>query len=148
VRDGVWDPVLRKLSWPQGRTSLIQVYDGNMAVLFHLLGNTQPGPGLVRLLADPTKFKVGVAIRGDALKLVRDFSACAVSPPAGLLELSRVARLIEPERWRGAGGLVALARLCQGYLGRDLDKGSVRYGAWDMQLDQEQIDCELHPRRG
>jgi len=139
-RDPVW--VGGKPTWPQGRTSVIQLYDGHMAIIFHLMGKTSPGPGLVRLLADRTRLKVGVAVRGDALKLVRDFPACAVSPPAGILELTHVARAIEPQRWKTRAALVALAKLCQGYLGLDIDKSQVRYGAWNERLNQQQIDCE------
>jgi ribonuclease D len=119
----------------------VQICDGETVLLFHVGTGVQPGPALVALLADPRRLKAGVAVRGDALKLLRDFPACGANPPAGLVELSHVARALEPRRW-ASRSLVALRRLTQGLLRKDLDKGPVRTGAWDQALSDEQIECE------
>lgn len=141
--DGRWDASQKKYTFAQGRTGLIQISDGRTVVLFHVLRKAHPGPGLVSLLADPKRLKLGVAVRGDALKLVRDFPAFSVHPPAGLLELSSLARAVEPDLWTG-NRLISLAKLTVAYLGRDLNKAPVvRKGAWNKTLDQNQIDCEL-----
>lgn len=142
VRKGAYDPVLRRMTWPQGRTAVIQISDGKTAVVFHMLGNSTPGPRLVALLADSTRLKVGVAVSADARKLMRDFKECAAHPPAGLLELSSLAKAIEPARWKDKKRLVALQLLSRAYLHKDLDKGDVRLSAWDKSLNGDQIDCK------
>lgn len=97
-------------------------------------------PSLKTLIEDANRVKLGVQISGDANKLQRDFKHV----PAGLLELNNVARTVDAEAWvnRKTKGLVGLQALVGRYLDKYLEKGAVRTGKWEGELDEEQRYCE------
>lgn len=151
IRRPVYDSKLGKNVWPEAPVSVVQIADARLVIVFQMLHDptihvrartegrnlTMPHsmpPALLNLLADPERVKCGVNIKQDGTKLWRDFGV----PCAGLLELSAVARHVDPARWPNKG-LISLARLSAAYLGADLDKGSVRTGDWSARLDAEQV---------
>ncbi|WVQ78624.1 hypothetical protein IAT38_000710 [Cryptococcus sp. DSM 104549] len=141
-----WDKASQRYLYPQGKTALIQVGDEQRMLLFHLKPGTLLPPGLIKLIQDPAIYKLGVAIANDGRKLMRDFPEYFGAPgdePAGLLELSYMARAIDGER-TGPGigtGLIALATLCREYLRKELPKDpAVRRSDWSAELSQEQKD--------
>lgn len=151
IRRPVYDSKLGKNVWPEAPVSVVQIADARLVIVFQMLHDptihvrartegrnlTMPHsmpPALLNLLADPERVKCGVNIKQDGTKLWRDFGV----PCAGLLELSAVARHVDPVRWPNKG-LISLARLSAAYLGADLDKGSVRTGDWSARLDAEQV---------
>ncbi|KAL7424256.1 hypothetical protein Q5752_001843 [Cryptotrichosporon argae] len=141
-----WDAAARRYVFTQGRTAMIQVCDHRMVVLYHLRGQRQLPQCLVDLVTSPMTLKAGVNIRGDALKLARDFPAQFPPDkpqPAGLLELGKLARAADPALRAADPGsrLIALGRLAGRYLGKRLDKdGPARQSEWDKVLGREQID--------
>ncbi|EPQ29498.1 uncharacterized protein PFL1_02717 [Pseudozyma flocculosa PF-1] len=118
------------------KTALLQIASPSLVVLLHLSSIKVLPPPLLALLTDARRIKTGVAIRNDALKLQRDFGvACR-----GLVELSHVARAVDPSSWEGRrGGLISLRDLTRVYLGRKLRKDAVRTSDWTRTpLDAEQ----------
>ncbi|KAL1410973.1 hypothetical protein Q8F55_001916 [Vanrija albida] len=138
-REGKFDPKTRRYTWPQGRTAVVQLADTHTVVVYRIPEGRRPGPGLAAFLADPARRKVGVNIRNDGNKFARDFPSLA--RPGGLVELSAIARRLDPRGTYPGHSLVALARLARRYLARELDKDpAVRSGAWDGALGQEQVE--------
>ena len=77
---------------------------------------------------------------GDSKKLVKDFPFLK---PKSMLDLSYVARRVDPANCGDAHVLISLARLTRAYLGYDLDKDSaVRKSDWSLDLSKEQQECE------
>ncbi|BEI81562.1 hypothetical protein CcaverHIS002_0207220 [Cutaneotrichosporon cavernicola] len=137
-RAGKWDPLANKYVWPQGRTAVVQVADSRTVVVYHIPIDGVFGPGLKAVLNDPTRLKLGVNISMDARKLHRDE---LIENTSSLLELSHVARLVDPDAWTRSGRLISLARLTQHYLGVPLDKNEgIREGAWSQDLNSVQIE--------
>ncbi|BEJ12262.1 hypothetical protein CspHIS471_0207220 [Cutaneotrichosporon sp. HIS471] len=137
-RAGKWDPLANKYVWPQGRTAVVQVADSRTVVVYHIPIDGVLGPGLKAVLNDPTRLKLGVNISMDARKLHRDE---LIENTSSLLELSHVARLVDPDAWTRSGRLISLARLTQHYLGVPLDKNEgIREGAWSHDLNSVQIE--------
>ncbi|KLT39119.1 ribonuclease H-like protein [Cutaneotrichosporon oleaginosum] len=137
-RAGKWDPLARRMVWPQGRTAVIQIADERTIVVYHLPINGVLGPGIKALLNDPTRLKLGVNITMDARKLHRDE---LIENTAGLLDLSHIAHLVDPDVWTRSARLIALARLTHHYLGVPLDKSEgIREGAWSNDLSAEQVE--------
>lgn len=141
-RQGEWDVVQRKYVWNERRTTVIQVCDEKMVVVLHLLRGAEPGPGLVSLIADPTRYKTGVAVRGDGQKLMRDFAVFKSTPPQGLLDLSYIVRELDTEKWGAGRRLIALSKIVAAYLDTELDKGLVRSSFEGETWDPEQLECE------
>ncbi len=88
-------------------------------------------------------FKNNLPSTGDGQKLSRDFDDLL---PNGLLDLSHLARRVDPLGCGPGNQLISLANLSKAYLGRDLDKGDVRMSDWSRNLDKKQIDCEWASR--
>jgi hypothetical protein len=77
---------------------------------------------------------------GDSKKLIKDFPFLK---PKLMLDLSYVARQVDPTNCGDAHVLISLARLTRAYLGYDLDKDSaVRTSDWSLNLSKEQQECE------
>lgn len=97
-------------------------------------------PKVIDILQDPSICKTGVQVRGDGQKLLRDFPKGIRS----LLELSYIARKVDPINTGPGAMLIALARLGRAYLGAEIDKDkNVRMGNWAKRLDALQIKCTL-----
>lgn len=95
------------------------------------------------MVADRTKYKLGVQVAGDGKKLVRDFTFADDEHPKGLLELSWIARKVDPLVTGPGSQLISLAKLSKMYLGHELDKGAVRISDWSKELSKAQRECEL-----
>lgn len=106
--------------------AVMQLGIADRIYLLHLSNMKQIPESVRDMLADPALLKVGVAIRNDGHKLRRDFGV----PTNGLVELSTMAKLLEPQRWKHRRLLVSLRDLCQAYLARTLRKDAVRVGTW------------------
>ncbi|WVW82806.1 hypothetical protein I302_104817 [Kwoniella bestiolae CBS 10118] len=140
----------------QGRTALMQFCDERLVVLVHLGEKMDIPSKAIEILRSPKIYKLGVQVRGDGQKLLRDFpqhftpstSACSSSETIpyevgikGLLELSYLARGVDPIGTGPGSTLIGLAALSQRYLRKQLDKSNdVRKGNWVEVLDQKQKD--------
>nr|XP_031861093.1 uncharacterized protein CI109_003453 [Kwoniella shandongensis]KAA5528165.1 hypothetical protein CI109_003453 [Kwoniella shandongensis] len=163
-----WNETLKKYEWGQGRTALVQLCDEKMVILIHLGENTDLPQKVIEIIRDPSIYKLGVQVKGDGQKLLRDFpehfdplpsssdttergDSEAISEvdnrrtrhrgPSGLLELSHMARAIDPITVGPGSTLIKLATLCRTYLEKELDKSDdVRRGNWFGVLDRSQRD--------
>ncbi|WFD31200.1 hypothetical protein MSPP1_002234 [Malassezia sp. CBS 17886] len=112
--------------YKQAKTALLQLSTSSHIFVIHLSRmDTIPAP-LASLMRSPSILKVGVAIRNDALKLQRDFGL----ESRGLVELSKIAKIIHPDAWRHRPHLISLQDLCQTYMERTLVKDAVRTSSW------------------
>lgn len=89
-------------------------------------------------MEDPNVYKLGVNVIGDAQKLVRDYGNLHMK---GILDLSYIARAVDPENCKSGNSKIALAKLCEAYTGCELDKGPVRQSDWSKKLSLAQMDC-------
>ncbi|KAI3623901.1 hypothetical protein CBS14141_003600 [Malassezia furfur] len=120
-----------------GKTSVIQVCVADTIFIIHLAAMRSLPESIVKMMADPTVLKVGVAVRNDAHKLRRDFGIVS----AGLVELSMLAKSIEPDRWQHRRLLISLQDLCNAYLDRRLRKDDIRISRWSrVPLSNKQLE--------
>jgi hypothetical protein len=78
----------------------------------------------------------------DGLKLSRDFPDSFPTGVHGLLELTHVARRVDPIGTGPGGALISLANLAKAYLGHELPKPKdVRRSSWLGVLDSQQLEC-------
>ncbi|PWN33834.1 uncharacterized protein FA14DRAFT_173581 [Meira miltonrushii] len=128
------DPINHKSK----KTSVVQLASATDIYVLHLAMMPSLPEGLLRILADFTILKCGVAIKQDAAKFRRDFD----KEVNGCLELSAVAKHADPKRWKSHVGMIALRDLSRIYLNRKLDKSiEIRAGKWESaNLDDRQ--CE------
>ncbi|EEB08997.1 hypothetical protein SJAG_04171 [Schizosaccharomyces japonicus yFS275] len=118
--------------------SMIQICTSKLILLVHLTRMRIYSPEyfprrLKELMESPDHIKCGVAIQGDATRLLKAFQVSS----KGLCELSRYARAVDPETWIGnprtsGNRLIALTKLAHQYLGLPLDKGPVQVSNWDQ----------------
>lgn len=121
------------------KTALVQLCSTNLIIVMQISSMRQLPPSLVRIRSDPSIIKTGVAIRNDAMKLQRDFDLRA----RNVVELSTLAKLVDPVRWAGRNTLISLKDLCKVYLGRSLKKDATRVSDWTkVPLQPIQIECE------
>lgn len=86
-----WPISFRKGS--ERKTALVQIGDGHLVVLCQISAMYYKiPPRLLAILNDPNTCKIGVNVRGDALKLQRDFGHSI----RGFLDLSHLARAVDP----------------------------------------------------
>lgn len=139
------------------RASIMQLASLSKALVIRL----SDGPGwsegrlppevVTMVLTDPDVVKVGVNIRGDGLKLLRDFPASFPrhrgSGFRSYIEFSHLARKVDPEKvGQVARGrtLVSLQKLTAMFLGQYLSKGADRTGDWESkgrELTKSQVEC-------
>ena len=81
---------------------------------------------------------------GDGYKLIRDFpQQFQDAGITSLLELSYLARRVDPIGTGPGGTLISLAKLCKAYLELELDKDpDVRASNWKAALKPKQIECK------
>jgi len=117
----------------QRKTSLIQIYDGKNCLLFHIFRMGCVPLSLQQLLKNPNYIKVGVNIRGDILKLSRDYGVVT----NGYLELAEFSKA----KLRGYSPS-SLNSLLYRYTLKKMEKSqSTRLGNWeDNPLSEEQIN--------
>ncbi|KAE8233681.1 hypothetical protein CF326_g1279 [Tilletia indica] len=149
-----------KVDWDGvGRTALMQICSRSLVLILHITHMVPMStdalptfpPALETLLRRSDVLKTGVRIEGDAKKLRAEFRQRAQDNDSskdaegiatdGLLELSRLAQRIDPERWSSHGRrLISLRELCAVYLGRKLIKDSTRTSDWSQKsLTDEQM---------
>ncbi|WVQ69784.1 uncharacterized protein L199_008004 [Kwoniella botswanensis] len=142
-----WDEKKGGYVFGQGRTALMQFADERLVILVHLGEKMDIPSKAIEILRSPTIYKLGVQVRGDGQKLLRDFPQHFTSTSSsdmgikGLLELSFLARGVDPIGTGPGNSLIGLSRLAERYLGKRLDKSlDVRKGNWFERLDQKQKD--------
>ena len=120
-----------------GRTATMQLSTATCTYVLHLAHMRTIPRTVQAVLEDRAVHKVGVAIRNDARKLQRDFGVHT----HGLLELSVLAKALEPSRWAARRRLISLRDLTQTYLERDLRKDAVRVSGWtNVPLSAAQLE--------
>lgn len=95
-------------------------------------------PALLAVIQSPTRLLYGVNIRNDASKLARDFPA--LGRPQGFVDLSHIARALEPSRWPEGKRLISLAKLTEAHVGEELEKPKERTSDWRKPLTERQRD--------
>ncbi|KAI8056887.1 ribonuclease H-like domain-containing protein [Syncephalis plumigaleata] len=124
-----------RVAWgrPQRPTALVQICDGNIIALLHLIHMESFPTSLRSFLEDSTMIKTGVNVTGDATRLNKEFSL----KTAGLVELGSNAHYIMPELINTTRP--TLAKLTSNLLNKSLNKGPVRMSNWERaQLSPEQ----------
>jgi hypothetical protein len=77
---------------------------------------------------------------GDARKIHQDYEYV---DPKAMLDLSFLARAVDPDNCGNGSQLISLARLTRGYIGNDLNKDDgLRKSDWSLALDEDQKECE------
>ncbi|PKI82404.1 hypothetical protein MVES_003658 [Malassezia vespertilionis] len=109
-----------------GKAAVMQVSTATRILIIHLSSFRGLPTSIREMMADPRIHKTGVAVRNDAHKLRRDFGLSS----AGLVELSTLAKAVEPERWAHRRLLISLRDLCSAYLNETLRKDAVRTSTW------------------
>ncbi|UZJ52147.1 hypothetical protein CBS101457_001467 [Exobasidium rhododendri] len=130
-------PATRVAGRPQGKTSVIQIASPTHLFILQVGGMKMLPAEITRIVTDPSIVKCGVAIRGDAIKLRRDFEVAMTN----MVELSSMAKLVDADLWKGIFHLISLRDLCRVYLKRRLKKDlRVRASAWGSSLDEQQTE--------
>ncbi|KAI9593063.1 hypothetical protein BDF19DRAFT_424791 [Syncephalis fuscata] len=119
-----------RIAWhgPQRPTALVQICDGQMVALLHLVHMEAFPDSLKEFLEDPRMLKTGVNVTGDATRLNKEFTL----KTAGLVELGTNARHVMPEL--DSTARPTLARLTSDLLHKTLNKGPVRTSNWERML--------------
>lgn len=115
-------------------TALIQLCNQSTIALIHVSKIKDVPQSITELLKSHEVIKVGVAIRGDAMRLLRTHGVNM----AGLLDLGAAAHHIDASTFPGKKG-IALTKLAKAYLGKELFKGdSMRMSNWGAELSTPQ----------
>ncbi|CAM0135600.1 unnamed protein product [Umbelopsis sp. WA50703] len=120
-----WRPTFVKGS-KENKTALIQLCNAESVLIIQISRMHVFPKELKSMLQDRNIIKTGVSIRGDALKLYRDFRILT----NGLVDLGALARSTKAKELEDHAGL-SLRLLCGIYLGKSLPKGAVRLSRWD-----------------
>jgi hypothetical protein len=138
-----WKPQAKAESGLKNNISLVQLACEDRVGLFHLSlhrGETSDDilpPTLRAIIASPQVLKVGVAILADFSRVTKFLGI----PPAGLIELSHMHRLVTYSEFQPKlvnKRLVSLAEQVQIHLHLPLSKGDVRTSDWSKELNHEQ----------
>lgn len=98
-------------------------------------------PSLVDFLANPQIVKIGVGIRNDGLKLIRDHRLGPKPFLNSFLELSRLARAFsQPDCYSGYSRLISLQQIVADHLKVYLPKVDTRTSDWTKPLEDAQIE--------
>jgi len=120
-----WRPTFVKGS-KENKTGLIQLCNSKSVLLIQISRMAVFPYELKDMLQSRKILKAGVNIRGDALKLYRDFRILT----NGLVDLGALARTTNANELTGYAGL-SLKLLCGIFLGKSLPKGPARLSRWD-----------------
>ncbi|KZO90988.1 ribonuclease H-like protein, partial [Calocera viscosa TUFC12733] len=121
----------------ESRTGTIQLGDERLVLILQVEGMRELPRELRRVIEDPEVPKMGVNIRLDFRKLVRDFPGLR---PAHVVELSFLAKCVDPALPSNRK-LVSLARLTARYLHARLSKDQeVRCSDWTGELGEAQLE--------
>ncbi|KAI8088709.1 ribonuclease H-like domain-containing protein [Halteromyces radiatus] len=135
--DMEWRPTFRKYA-PENKTGLIQICGASTILLIQVSQMNGLPDVLRKFLVDRSLYKAGVNIRGDGVKLYRDFNVLT----DGLLDLRPISTLAmaqsPTEQQFTSKSLRALTGI---FLGTNMPKGSVRLSNWNTaKLSEKQID--------
>ncbi|KAI8328448.1 ribonuclease H-like domain-containing protein, partial [Chlamydoabsidia padenii] len=136
--DMEWKPSFVK-GRPQNPVGLIQICGVTRILLIQVAQMKGLSPGLIEFLMDPKIYKTGVNIRGDGVKLYRDYRVVT----DGLLDLRPLAEsalksLPVPGHFHSSKTLRSLTGI---FLGLKVDKGSIRMSNWNAEtLNAKQVD--------
>ncbi|KAK7683602.1 hypothetical protein QCA50_013440 [Cerrena zonata] len=110
------------------KTALIQISDLRMIVLIQVSGMKNFPQKVKDIIESRDVVKMGVNIRGDGEKLLRDFGIRANN----LVELGGLAQQADP-RFSSIynRSMVSLAKMADMYLNKTLDKGLIRVSDWE-----------------
>ncbi|KAF9919703.1 hypothetical protein FBU30_010652 [Linnemannia zychae] len=120
----------------QGKMSLIQLGDDKTVYLFHVIHMKKFPEVLARILADSYILKVGINIRNDATKLLKDWGVeCASLVELGALSIQVQDNILEHRKIRSMG------KLSRELLRHDVEKVPLtRTGNWESKsLSANQI---------
>ncbi|THH19391.1 hypothetical protein EW146_g1738 [Bondarzewia mesenterica] len=118
-------------------TALVQICDSSIILLIQLSAMKKVPQKVKELIESPSIPKMGVNIRGDGMKLYRDYGIL----PANLVELGTLACQADTcfqEIFNRP--MVSLAKCVSFYQHRTLDKGPVRTSNWEAVLSREQME--------
>ncbi|KAF8489593.1 ribonuclease H-like domain-containing protein [Gautieria morchelliformis] len=122
---------------PLNRTALVQLASESLVLLVQVSAMSAFPDSIKNIIEDPAIVKAGVGIQGDANKLRRDFGV----HPAGCLELSFLAKAVDPQWADAKGPLISLARLVEAYEERVIKKPKhLQMSNWERPLTEEQQD--------
>ncbi|ORZ14586.1 ribonuclease H-like domain-containing protein [Absidia repens] len=136
--DMEWKPSFRK-NVPASPTGLIQICGASKILLIQVSQMKGLSDGLIRFLTDHTIYKTGVNIRGDGVKLYKDFKVLT----DGLLDLRPIAtdaldKLPAECQHNGSKSLRSLTGI---FLGMNMPKGSIRKSNWNTaNLSPKQVE--------
>ncbi|KAI7849232.1 ribonuclease H-like domain-containing protein [Circinella umbellata] len=138
-----WQPQFKK-GYPQHKTALIQICGNDTILLFQVAQLKVLPTELVKFLKDPNIFKSGVNIRGDGLKLHRDFNVLT----NGLVELMTMTQYIDSPLLMVTHRR-SLSTLTSLFLERNMPKTkSVRLSNWSKRnltaKQQEYAACDAY----
>jgi hypothetical protein len=98
---------------------------------------------LIDFLVNPQIVKIGVGIRNDGLKLIRDHKLGQKPFLNSFLELSRLVRALgQPDCASGYSRLISLQQIVADHLKVYLPKIDTRTSDWAKPLTASQIDCK------
>ncbi|CAO3659910.1 unnamed protein product [Umbelopsis ramanniana] len=120
-----WRPTFIK-GGKENKTALVQLCNSTSILIIQISRMGVFPHELKGLLQNRDILKTGVNIKGDALKLYRDFRILT----NGLVELGTLARATHAEELQGYKGL-SLRLLCAIFLDKSLPKGNTRVSRWD-----------------
>ncbi|KAI8580900.1 hypothetical protein K450DRAFT_235131 [Umbelopsis ramanniana AG] len=120
-----WRPTFIK-GGKENKTALVQLCNSKSILIIQISRMGVFPHELKSLLQNRNILKTGVNIKGDALKLYRDFRILT----NGLVELGTLARATHADELQGYKGL-SLRLLCAIFLGKSLPKGTTRISRWD-----------------
>ncbi|KAF9012016.1 ribonuclease H-like domain-containing protein [Cyathus striatus] len=120
------------------RTAVVQIADtSGLVLVVQITGMARFPKKLQELIEDSKVPKVGVNILNDGHKLFKDYGILS----RNLVELGALAQVADPEMSFGRKRkVVSLAKLVEGYCGKTLEKGDVRTGNWEKELDEIQLE--------
>lgn len=142
----------------ENRTAVIQISGLTVTLIIQLSKFPSTSKGLLHssitnFLKDQSIIKLGVGIRNDGLKLLRDFSHNEEIPYLNsYLELSHLVKTIDSPRFvtqtqengstvnHKSGRLLSLQYIVGTYLDVYLAKGDVRTSDWNKTLTQQQLE--------
>ncbi|CAO3590715.1 unnamed protein product [Absidia cylindrospora] len=133
-----WKPSFRR-NVPASPTGLMQICGASKILLIQVSQMKRLPDGLIQFLTNHMIYKTGVNIRGDGVKLYKDFKVLT----DGLLDLRPIAvdaldRLPVERQGRGSKSLRSLTGI---FLGMNMPKGSVRLSNWNaVKLSPKQVE--------
>ncbi|KAH9921460.1 ribonuclease H-like domain-containing protein, partial [Fomitopsis serialis] len=120
---------------PENPVALVQLANDEVVLLIQVSAMTTFPEKLREVLGSSLYVKAGVAIKGDCMKIYRDFSLIC----RNCVDLSLLARTVDNDRWKGGyRQSIGLNRLCEAYEELSLVKGKITRSNWELMLSEAQ----------